>query len=470
MKVTHFEATQVHGYLPITIGFHPSLTFLTGLNGSGKTTALRLLMGLLGPDLPELCSVLFQRVAVTIVHQGLEIVITAARTADGLKLSTTQVDADLDISAAELELLLEGQHREEPRRPGVLEKLSASPVYQSVAKISTPMFLGLDRRFTLPTDAWPDPLLARRWELEVRREYEFRRRRMVEPGIRTSPEASLSDVNYLVSATLNVIRASQERLDDQLRTQILLNSFRYTPPEFKDYGKGPTRAELDQYRKRVAAVKRAATGLRIPVGEVESALNSFFEKMDKVVSALEESAKSGERKSSKKGRKNQPSVEQTGPSPLVLEWMLNRTQTDRILHQIEQLESYARDRSRLHEPVDRFLALANTFLEQTHKALTVAPDNTLGIEINADGKQRPIATLSSGERQLVIMLAHLSLNPRLSGSGVFIVDEPELSLHVGWQERFVDAIREANPNVQLIMATHSPSIILDKIENCCSLS
>jgi DNA repair exonuclease SbcCD ATPase subunit len=332
------------------------------------------------------------------------------------------------------------------------------------------MFLGLDRRFTLPTDAWPDPLITRRWELEVRREYEFRRRRMVEPGIRTSPEASLSDVNYLVSATLNVIRASQERLDDQLRTQILLNSFRYTPPDFKDYRKGPTRAELDQYRRRVAAVKRAATGLRIPVGEVESALNLFFERMDKVVSALEESAKSGERKSNKKGPKKQPPVEQTGPSPLVLEWMLNRTQTDRILHQIEQLESYARDRSRLHEPVDRFLALANTFLEQTHKVLTVAPDNTLGVEINADGKQRSIATLSSGERQLVIMLAHLSLNPRLSGSGVFIVDEPELSLHVGWQERFVDAIREANPNVQLIMATHSPSIILDKLESCRSLS
>lgn len=132
MKVSHFEATQVHGYLPITIGFHPDLTFLTGLNGSGKTTALRLLMGLLGPDLPELCSVLFQKVAVTIVHQESEIVITACRTADGLKLTTTQVDADLDISAAELELLLEGQHREEPRRPGVLEKLSASPVYQSI--------------------------------------------------------------------------------------------------------------------------------------------------------------------------------------------------------------------------------------------------------------------------------------------------------------------------------------------------
>jgi predicted ATP-binding protein involved in virulence len=68
------------------------------------------------------------------------------------------------------------------------------------------------------------------------------------------------------------------------------------------------------------------------------------------------------------------------------------------------------------------------------------------------------------------MLAHLSLNKRLSQSGVFIVDEPELSLHIGWQEQFVNAIQQANPNVQFILATHSPAIILERIDNCRSLS
>ena len=68
------------------------------------------------------------------------------------------------------------------------------------------------------------------------------------------------------------------------------------------------------------------------------------------------------------------------------------------------------------------------------------------------------------------MLAHLSLNQRLAVSGVFIVDEPELSLHIDWQEKFVDAIQKANPNVQLILATHSPAIILDRTESCRTLS
>jgi predicted ATP-dependent endonuclease of OLD family len=55
-------------------------------------------------------------------------------------------------------------------------------------------------------------------------------------------------------------------------------------------------------------------------------------------------------------------------------------------------------------------------------------------------------------------------------SSVLIIDEPELSLHLKWQEMFVDAISEASPDTQLILATHSPSIILDQVKYCVDLS
>jgi predicted ATPase len=41
----------------------------------------------------------------------------------------------------------------------------------------------------------------------------------------------------------------------------------------------------------------------------------------------------------------------------------------------------------------------------------------------------------------------------------FIADEPELSLHVLWQERLVECVRELNPAAQIIFATHSPDIV-----------
>jgi predicted ATP-dependent endonuclease of OLD family len=42
---------------------------------------------------------------------------------------------------------------------------------------------------------------------------------------------------------------------------------------------------------------------------------------------------------------------------------------------------------------------------------------------------------------------------------------PELSLHVTWQEKLLKALRDINENAQLIVATHSPDIVADFSEN-----
>ncbi len=68
------------------------------------------------------------------------------------------------------------------------------------------------------------------------------------------------------------------------------------------------------------------------------------------------------------------------------------------------------------------------------------------------------------------MLAHLSMNRRLLKDGVFIVDEPELSLHMDWQNMFVDAVQTANPKLQIILATHAPAIIGGRNDLCIPVS
>jgi predicted ATP-dependent endonuclease of OLD family len=44
---------------------------------------------------------------------------------------------------------------------------------------------------------------------------------------------------------------------------------------------------------------------------------------------------------------------------------------------------------------------------------------------------------------------------------VLFMDEPEVSLHIEWQKRLIDLILEMNPNVQIILTTHSPALIMD---------
>ncbi len=67
--------------------------------------------------------------------------------------------------------------------------------------------------------------------------------------------------------------------------------------------------------------------------------------------------------------------------------------------------------------------------------------------------------LSSGEKQmLVILLTTLVEDNR---PGVLFMDEPEVSLHIDWQRRLIALVRELNPNVQIILTTHSPAVIMD---------
>lgn len=67
--------------------------------------------------------------------------------------------------------------------------------------------------------------------------------------------------------------------------------------------------------------------------------------------------------------------------------------------------------------------------------------------------------MSSGEKQLLVFFANLIFGVKDTSSGIFVVDEPELSLHLSWQRVFVKKALEINSNVQFIFATHSPEII-----------
>jgi predicted ATP-binding protein involved in virulence len=77
------------------------------------------------------------------------------------------------------------------------------------------------------------------------------------------------------------------------------------------------------------------------------------------------------------------------------------------------------------------------------------------------GKTTDITALSSGERQIFVLITHLVFTPLMRAENVLLIDEPELSLHLKWQKGFVSAIRAANPGIQMILATHSPEIIFD---------
>ena len=62
--------------------------------------------------------------------------------------------------------------------------------------------------------------------------------------------------------------------------------------------------------------------------------------------------------------------------------------------------------------------------------------------------------LSSGEKQLLSFLAYNAFMQ----NAIFIIDEPELSLHVDWQRQLFPTLLKQGTSNQFIVATHSPFI------------
>jgi predicted ATP-binding protein involved in virulence len=86
MKLVRFSGTGIHGYLTINIKFNVDLTFITGINGSGKTSALNAIVALISPDLRMLANLQFTEIQLEVENNSEIIVVSASTTENGVVL------------------------------------------------------------------------------------------------------------------------------------------------------------------------------------------------------------------------------------------------------------------------------------------------------------------------------------------------------------------------------------------------
>lgn len=143
-------------------------------------------------------------------------------------------------------------------------------------------------------------------------------------------------------------------------------------------------------------------------------------------------------------------------------------------------------RDKIQKRIDDFFLIINSLFKETNKEITIDPlSNALVFSVNAtaglyntkdgtfitaDKKVFNVADdkvdldqLSSGEKQLLLILTTVFLQEEKPN--ILIMDEPEVSLHISWQDQLIKLIRKLNPNCQLIVATHSPNIFANGWED-----
>ena len=109
----------------------------------------------------------------------------------------------------------------------------------------------------------------------------------------------------------------------------------------------------------------------------------------------------------------------------------------------------------------RFQDIVDELFEDTGKSI-VRTENE--IRFSQIGETLLPYQLSSGEKQMLAILLTVLIED--DQPYVLFMDEPEVSLHIEWQKRLIDLCLELNPNVQIILTTHSPAVIMNGWVDC----
>lgn len=112
----------------------------------------------------------------------------------------------------------------------------------------------------------------------------------------------------------------------------------------------------------------------------------------------------------------------------------------------------------INQRIKSFFDLIDRLFLPTNKTIAIDP-GTNGLIFHRGKHIVPLEKLSSGEKQLLLILFTVFLMEEQPY--ILLMDEPEISLHIGWQQELIDVLRKLNPKCQLIMTTHSPSIFGD---------
>jgi energy-coupling factor transporter ATP-binding protein EcfA2 len=453
MRLTRFTGSGVHGFLKFDIKFRPNLTFLTGINGSGKTTAINAVVALITPDLSILSDLQFSEIRVDFENNGQKLFIAARSEGIHVILSASNVDQRLSFFRYTPDPDLPPGRQSEAQAEYLRELLvsnASHPIVKFISSFPTPMFLGLDRRA--------------RFDDELRRT-RYPAPRPPRPGrnvFSASLSRSLVDAADLAEQKYRDALISSGQIAEELQRKMLLDLLTVESDDDTPFAavSKPTEGNLKEIRRVRSDLDTLPQILRLPRQEVRKRVEPLLDMLEKYARDIPSDTKLNELFGGSEDVENKKILN------AVFGWSKARPHLDRIKVISETVAAYNRRRAEQLDPTQKYLGLINGFLNDSGKSVDFNDRGYIYVTVEGADGERSISSLSSGEAQIFVILTHLAFNPLAQKDNVFIIDEPELSLHIQWQELFVDSILSANPNIQYVLSTHSPSIILERMDSC----
>lgn len=390
--------------------FNEDVNFLIGINGSGKTTAINLIVSVLRADFQVLDKVDFDKIKVTLKETNgrkKPEVVVIKKDIEGIPFRSIEYRIKNSASEkAEVYSLDEYEehlrYREFPRRliSREMRNLYGESIIEHLNKLIEVSWLSVHRAAPI--------------EERERRPYE------------STVDRKLDELSNRLVRYFSILGRQGAGLLEKFQESIFLSML-----VGKSHQRGLFRRDpsLD-IEKEKEALNAIFSQFNLDEKKYSSRVENHFSTLTKAIQKVHDGG----------------GLSNIDVAAIIL--------NDRIDSIIEDWNALVEKRKVIFAPRETFLEIINQLMQR--KTFSIDERNELKVTTQS-GKDLPLKLLSSGEKQLLIVLGEALLQRKRTC--VYIADEPELSLHVNWQESLVDNLLSLNPQAQIIFATHSPDVV-----------
>lgn len=435
-SITRFEIKKIHGDKNIDLRLVDNTLILVGENGAGKSTVLQLFYYMLSGQWGSMAKFQFESVSMTIEEKKYTL-----RYSD-IKKSLYNID-----------------HQVLGRFPPTIRNRVIALLERTEGRLVTPELENICEQYGIPLhyllhqlDLFDEPSNGKKPEQLLQ----------ALNGIRQTLKAQLL---YLptyrrIEQELSLIFKGLDERELRNRGRMLTDQRKGdTFVELIEFGMkdveeaiNETRKELDRFaRESLNNLTFSYLGdivehkyISVDLKKIKSATK---EKVDNILNRIQETILSSDNKQNLRKVIDGVKTDET-----------QNEHAQVICHYFTKLMTFHEELEKKEENIVNFCRVCNDYMvgkefkyDTSNFHFTIRTKGTVD-----DSREIKLHNLSSGEKQIVSLFSHLYLS---GGKKYFVlIDEPELSLSVPWQRKFLLDIRNASYNTGLVAVTHSPFI------------
>ena len=413
-KIHSIKIEGFWGRYNISLKLDPKLNFIIGQNGTGKTTFINMVAAALNADFIALDKAPFRRMELTLSgsgHRNRPKIVVEKRADEATGIDS--IDFRIRKSTNEKEIAFSLDSLEERR---ALRRNASSGSYMSpVARRSRDITAELN-------------ILVRTTWLSVHRSAlaEQDRAQRIERPYDSTIDMKLYELSQRLTRYYAGLSSQNQQNIDAFQKGVFISLLNIDSSErIFEYIR---RSDAEEERSRLT---EALIKIGVPQQQIESSSNRFFKNIELTKEKITKSK----------------------DNTFTLSEFSQITSFARIKRITGEWTTLKLNESSIFSDFNLFINHLNDLLFRKSAMIS----SNFELKFRGDNGEFDLFSLSSGEKQLVILLGEALLQNHKTF--VYVADEPELSLHVKWQERIVPTISSLNDKAQLLIATHSPDIV-----------